>query len=601
MKLSRIYSNQSRLFAPIAFNGVHDANISVIFARITKPKDPTKDSHNLGKTTLIHLIDFLLLKKIDKDHIFLRHSELFMKFVFYLELQTPTGRYVTIRRGVANHTRASLRRHAAETLDLSNLPQDTWDHEDVTIEKACQLLDSYLDLGAIKPWDYRKGVSYFLRTQADYRDYFQIEKFMKGRDVDWKPYLSQIVGLDASVVEKKYVLDEEIAALEQRRAERQAEVQFTEDDYTKLQARIAIRQQEVERTGLLLDKFDFREEEERINRTLVQKVERRTAEINSAIYDTDYDLEELRGALKTGFAFRLEIVKQIFEETKTYVPENLLKDYGSLVDFNKKLTQERNSLIKRQIRELEMRREQLTKEVQELNQERVHLTALLGDGDTFRKFKGLQKTHAGQQGELHFLIAQRESLEKVLEISKQIRERLRERDEAAAKLKDTVQDPTTRTKAIQIEFNDLVRRVLDLTGEFYLTINQNGNVEFRIETKLPGSRRETSSQSEGTSYKKVLCALFDLAILRTYFKEPFYHFVYHDGILEGLDVRKRKLVLQVLRETATKYAVQCIISVIDSDLPRTEDDAKIPFPQNEIVLDLSDSGTTGRLFRMREF
>ena len=601
MKLSRIYSNQNRLFSPIAFNGIRDTNISVVFARITKPKDATKDSHNLGKTTLVHLIDFLLLKNIDKDHIFLKHGELFTKFVFYLEIQTPRGAYVTIRRAVATHTRASLKRHSEEIPDLSDWDNQKWDHEDITIEKARQLLDSYLDLEAIKPWEYRKGVSYFLRAQADYRDYFQIEKFMKGRDVEWKPYLSQIVGLDASVVEKKYVLDDDIAALEQRRNERQAEVQFSEEDYTKLQARIAIRQQEVERTGQLLDKFDFRQEEERINKTLVQRVESRTAEINSALYDTDYDLEELRTALRTGFAFKLETVRQVFEETKTYVPEKLLKEYESLVDFNKRLTQERNSLIRRQVRELEASREQLSKEAQDLNQERVRLMELLGGEDTFKKFKGLQKAHAGHQGELRYLVAQRENLEKVIEISRQIRELERERDEAAAKLKDTVQKPTSRTKAIQIEFNDLVHRVLDLTGEFYLTINQSGNVEFRVETKLPGSRRETSSQSEGTSYKKVLCALFDLAILRTYSKEPFYHFVYHDGILEGLDVRKRKLVLEVLRETAIKFGIQCIISVIDSDLPRNADDTKIPFPQSEIIVDLSDSGPTGRLFRMREF
>jgi uncharacterized protein YydD (DUF2326 family) len=601
MKLSRIYTNQARLFTPIAFNGVRDANISVVFARITKPKDSTKDSHNLGKTTLVHLIDFLLLKNIDKEHIFLKYPELFAKFVFYLEVQTPKSTYVTIRRGVAHQTRASLMRHSKQIVDTSDLADQKWDHEDVTIDKARQLLDGYLDLGAIKPWDYRKGVSYFLRSQADYRDYFQIEKFMKGRDVEWKPYLSQIVGLDASVVEKKYVLDDEIGALEQRRTERQAEVQFSEQDYTKLQARIAIRQQEVERTGQLLDKFDFRQEEERINKTLVQRVERRTSEINSEVYDTDYDLEELRGALKTGFAFKVETVRQVFEETRTYISEKLLKDYESLVDFNKKLTQERNALIRRQIRELEVRRAQLGKEAGELNQERVRLMGLLGDEDTFKKFKGLQKSHAGYQGELQYLVTQSENLDKVLEISRQIRELQRERDDAAARLKDTVQEPTSRTKSIQIEFNDLVRRVLDLTGEFYLCINQSGNVEFRIDTKLPGARREASSQSEGTSYKKVLCALFDLAILRTYSKEPFYHFVYHDGILEGLDIRKRKLVLQVLRETAENYGIQCIISVIDSDLPRTEDDARIPFPANEIVVDLSDVGPTGRLFRMKEF
>src|SRR5271168_5266478 len=120
MKLNRIYSNQDRLFTPIAFNGIRDANISVVFARITKPRDPTKDSHNLGKTTLVHLIDFLLLKSIDRDHIFLKHGELFQRFVFYLEIQTATGAYVTIRRGVATHTRASLKRHPEEIQNLAN-------------------------------------------------------------------------------------------------------------------------------------------------------------------------------------------------------------------------------------------------------------------------------------------------------------------------------------------------------------------------------------------------------------------------------------------------------------------------------------------------
>ena len=410
MKLVRIYSNQAQLFTPIVFNGVQNSEISVVFARITKPKDPTKDSHNLGKTTLVHLIDFLLLKGIDKDHIFVRHAELFTKFVFYLEILTPRGTYITVRRSVANHSRASLLRHRQEIPNISEATQVAWDHEDITTDKADQLLDSYLDLEAIKPWDYRRGVSYFLRAQADYRDYFQIDKFTHGRDFEWKPYLSQVVGLDASVVETKYKLDDEIAALEKKRAERQSEVQFNEDDYTQLQARIAIRQQEVERTGLLLDRFDFREEEERINHELVQRVERRASEINSEIYDADYDLEELRAALRTGFAFKLETVKQVFEETSTYIPESLLKDYASLVDFNKKLTQERNGLIRRQIGELESRRKRLSEEAQKLNQERISLTALLGDRDTFTKFKGLQKAHASHQGELRYLVAQSESL-----------------------------------------------------------------------------------------------------------------------------------------------------------------------------------------------
>jgi uncharacterized protein YydD (DUF2326 family) len=601
MKLSRLYSDQPELFTPIVFNGVTNSSINVVFARITKPKDPNKDSHNLGKTTLIHLLDFLLLKHIDKEHIFLKHAALFAKFTFYLEVQTPQGSFVTIKRSARNHNRASLKKHDKSEPDLTGAQENSWDHYDITIDKARQILDGYLSLNSIKPWDYRKGVSYFLRTQEDYRDYFQINKFVKGRDVDWKPYLAHVVGLDPTILQAKYQLDDSIADLEKKRAERQAEVHFDEEGYTKLQARISIQQEEVQRTGQLLDKFDFRQQEERMNRHVVRDVERRIAEINSGLYSIEYDLEQLRSALKTGFSFKIEDVKQIYEEAKSYLPEALYNDYASLLDFNKKLTHERNALMRKQIKEFEAQRDSLTKEAQTLNQERVQLLALLDTEDTFKKFKGLQKEHSQQQAELQYLLAQKERLDKVLAISRDLHQLERERDEQVEKLKDAMVEPTNRTKEIQIEFHRLVQKVLDLTGEFYLRVNQSGNVEFTIDTKLPRSSREVSSQSEGTSYKKLLCALFDLAILRTYSKEAFYHFVYHDGILEGLDVRKRLLVLDVLRESSVSFGIQCIISVIDADLPRDAGDNKIPFPAGEIILDLHDGGPKGRLFKMREF
>jgi uncharacterized protein YydD (DUF2326 family) len=601
MKLSRLYSNQPELFGPIVFNGVMNSSISVVFARITKPKDPTKDSHNLGKTTLIHLLDFLLLKHIEKEHIFVKHAALFAKFTFYLEVQTPRGSFITVKRSAANHNRASLRKHDNSEPDLTNAHESAWDHHDITIDKARQILDGYLSLDSIKPWDYRKGVSYFLRTQEDYRDYFQINKFVKGRDVDWKPYLAQVVGLDPTILEAKYRLDDSIAELEKERIERQAEVQFNEGDYTKLQARISIQQEEVRQTGQLLDRFDFRQEEERMNRQLVRHVEQRIAEINNDLYGIEYDIEQLRNALRTGFSFKIESVKQIYEEAKTYLPDGLYNDYASLLDFNKKLTRERNALIRKQIRELDAQRDGLAKEAQTLNQERVQLLAVLGTDDTFKKFKGLQKEQTRRQADLQYLIAEQERLDKVLAISKELRQLQRERDERESRLKEAIVDPSDRTRAIQLEFHRLVQRVLDLTGEFYLRVNQSGNLEFKIDTKLPRSSKEVSSQSEGTSYKKLLCALFDLAILRTYSKEPFYHFVYHDGILEGLDVRKRRLVLDVLRESSKSFGIQCIITVIDADLPRDEEDNKVPFPAGEIILDLHDGGPQGRLFKMREF
>ena len=323
MKLSRLYTNDPHRFAPIRFNGVTDQHLSVIFATITKPKDPNKDSHNLGKTTLIQVIDFLLLKQVNQEHFFLKHAELFGRFTFFLELQTHNGDYVTIRRSVQNHSKVALKREAGGDHDLTAAGDAEWHHQDVPLDRARQLLDSYLDLQTIKPWDYRKGVSYFLRAQEDYLDYFQIQKFASGKDIDWKPYLAQIIGIDATAVTKKYDCEERIEHLKAQRSERQAEVGIDEKDFTKLQNEIAIKEQGLTRAAGLLDQFDFREQERRITKDVVDRIEQRISEINDELYNVNYDLQQIRQSLSAGVTFKLDTVRQIFEETQTYLPDKL--------------------------------------------------------------------------------------------------------------------------------------------------------------------------------------------------------------------------------------------------------------------------------------
>jgi uncharacterized protein YydD (DUF2326 family) len=49
---------------------------------------------------------------------------------------------------------------------------------------------------------------------------------------------------------------------------------------------------------------------------------------------------------------------------------------------------------------------------------------------------------------------------------------------------------------------------------------------------------EPKAQEAGARLVSI-CALFDLALLKVYESAPFFHFVYHDGVLEGLDDRKK--------------------------------------------------------------
>lgn len=253
------------------------------------------------------------------------------------------------------------------------------------------------------------------------------------------------------------------------------------------------------------------------------------------------------------------------------------------------------------MRALEAEAGEMRAELARLNKRRVEYLRILHNVDTFKKFKALQKLLSEQQGQLTYMENQIERLGRVREIARQVRALELERQQIINRITTDVENPGSTSKQLSVEFHNLVKRVLDLDGNFYVTLNKSSNLEFKIDTKLQTKNAPLSSQSEGTSYKKLLCALFDLALLIVMADKPFYHFVYHDGILEGLNTRKRRMLLDLLREISAKYHIQYILSAIDSDLPRSETDQRIEFPAKEVIVSLSDQGSKGRLFRMDEF
>ena len=64
MKLHKLYSSDTR-FHRITFKD----GLNIVIGKVSHPREMEKDSHNLGKSTLIDVLDFMLLKAIDKNHI----------------------------------------------------------------------------------------------------------------------------------------------------------------------------------------------------------------------------------------------------------------------------------------------------------------------------------------------------------------------------------------------------------------------------------------------------------------------------------------------------------------------------------------------------
>jgi uncharacterized protein YydD (DUF2326 family) len=602
MQISRLYSNQDSAFAPIDFNCAdHSDRLNVIYGEVHKPKDQKKDSHNLGKTTLIHLIDFLMLKGTSPDQFLVKHQERFKDFVFFIEILLPSAGYATIRRSAAEPNKIAMTRHAEPSQNFASASDDSWNHSDMSREDAVTLLDGWLDLKLLRPYDYRQAITYFLRTQADYRDELQLQKFAAGKDRHWKPFVAHLFGFNETPVERKYELDEEVDRLKQKQAEQQTMVQYSEDQLPELTAKISVLHQQVNEIEASLDAFRFDDEERRILRDLVNEIETEIAETNDRLYNIRYDMRQIDDALEHKDRFNLSEVEEVFTDAGITFPGALKKSYEELVTFNKKVTQERNVALRARRKELATEETGLLDRKIQLDQKREAELRIIRSTDTFEKFKELQNGLSRQRAQLVYLEEQRNKLELVAETAKQVRECERDRGRVVDEIKTMVARPTTIFERFTSIFNSYCQRVLSHDGIFYFFVNSSNNFDYRIGLSLPGQAGKTSSLSDGTSYRKLICALFDLALLKVYQDTSFFHFVYHDGIFEALDDRKKLALLSVIREQIESKKLQYILTLIDSDTPRDSEQKRIQFGDDEIVLHLHDEGIDGRLFKMAEF
>jgi uncharacterized protein YydD (DUF2326 family) len=89
-----------------------------------------------------------------------------------------------------------------------------------------------------------------------------------------------------------------------------------------------------------------------------------------------------------------------------------------------------------------------------------------------------------------------------------------------------------------------------------------------------------------------------MAVARAHRDDYFPHFIFHDGVFESLDNRKKINLLNIIRRYSSEYNLQHIITLIDSDLPAEKNDHNI-FYDGEIILFLHDKDEKGRLFKMK--
>jgi len=595
MKLSKLYSNTPLNFGPVKFI----PGLNVVLAEIRLPENRKRDTHNLGKTTVGRMLDFCFLAGRDPKFFLFKHADRFNNFVFFLEVELADGSFLTIRRSVAEASKIAFKKHVAANQDFSTTADAAWDHSDVPFERARELLDSLLDWRALKPWAYRKGLGYLLRSQDDFRDVFHLRRFA-GVHADWKPFLAHILGFKAELISRHYDKERELAEKQATAQTIRQELGGSVEDASKIDGILLLKQQEADKKQQLLDAFDFRAQDKAQTKQLVEEVDDRIGALNARRYSLTQNKKKIVSSLDEGqILFNPDEARKLFLEAGVLFEGQLKKDYQQLISFNKAITDERRVYLQEEREEIDAELKQIGTELNTLGKRRSEMLAFLSGTDAFGKYKQVSAELVTLRADITSLERQRAFLHRLQELRTEIRTLTEERGRLQSEIEADVEaqnaDKMSLFSTIRLFFNEIVEEVVDRKALLSVSPNKEGHLEFRAE--ILDEAGNATSADLGHTYRKLLCVAFDMAILRAHLHENFPRFVYHDGVLESLDDRKKENLLTVIRRY-TSLGVQSIITLIDSDLPTRAEGGPAFFDDSEIVLLLHDEGENGRLFRM---
>ena len=187
MKISKLYSSNPN-FKSIIF----DKGINFILS----------NDNNVGKSSLFKLIDFCLLG--DKSFL---GQEQFKDYIFYIELQIASNRYITIKRPTVGGKNIELKitKHKSMLLDERDF------NKKGSLGVAKSFFENKVNYSINK---FRTYVTYFLRDTDNQSDVFILNKYSSSHEIEYKTVISNLAGIDGRKIKRKYDLDKQIEKAE---------------------------------------------------------------------------------------------------------------------------------------------------------------------------------------------------------------------------------------------------------------------------------------------------------------------------------------------------------------------------------------------------
>ena len=373
----------------------------------------------------------------------------------------------------------------------------------------------------------------------------------------------ELLGFDGSLLHKRLDLNEQFEEKKKELQTLERENGVGSEDEDKIIGLIDIQKQTLDNLAKNIDDFNFFEKDNIEKDKLVSELDARISDYNARHYYLKYEIEKIEKSLSADIDYiDLDALRAIYDEVQINFPDTMLNEYQKVLEFNKQIGQERNRYLKENFETYKIELDNLLIELYKIEQEKSLILMEITNKSSYEKFKTYQKQLAKTEAYILNLENKLEQIGNMSRIQKELSEIEEQIKLKVAELKKVIYAQNHRH--IRKLFNDFTIKVLNAPSILSVKTNKANSIDFEADYQNKEDLSITDL-SKGFTYKKILCAAFDVALLQHYNDKSFYRFVYHDGILDSLDIRKKETYIQHIRNVVSEYNIQYILTIIESE------------------------------------
>lgn len=517
-----------------------DPNVAVITGESIKASNAR--AHNLGKSTAIRIIKFVLL---DGSKNFLGTLiESFPDANFCIDIE---------HEGVIQQYQRTLKKRKKG--DVLNIEIGNIDYE------------------------------YFIRFQDEFdtANPFRKPSFL-GEDSTWKPRLIQLLGFDGELLAKKLRISKEAKLLEKAiETLRSAGLEKEKNETEANEIRVELKQLTASIESLRLLENDKNGIDKIINEcdAILDDLRSKYYLLHKEISKIDFSI-----SMAASLKFDFSDLESIYKEINLYFGPTLKKDMDELVKFNRAVYSNRMSVLKDMKSEKAAQLEQIKIDMEREDGKRSELIKSIISSETTEKYK--QTYNRIVQLERRLVLLERDSAtENIEELTEQLSRKQTEGLEAATEFSREIDNNRRKFKEISDIYSRVMREVMNISAQIEIDKKSTGNVDIVVRTYR---NAKVTQELVGSTAKSISSAAVDIAMRAV--QNPDKGFIIQDGILDDIDANAAGKFISTVRELAKTYNFQYIVTAIKERLPQE-------IKPQEIAIELNDYNDSGLLFGKR--